>query len=82
MTKVLRWKPATAGGKNGSPAVRQTATLGDRSPTLPDDAAVAALALDLGKMIEAARQRVVAVAANAALTTLFQSGRFGELALR
>jgi len=37
---------------------------------VPDDAEVAALALDLGKMIEAAWQQV-AVAANAALTTLY-----------
>ena len=42
MTKVLRRKPATAGGKKDSPAVRQTATLGDRSPTLPEDAEVSA----------------------------------------
>ena len=70
MTKVPRTKPATAGCKKVSPPVRQTATRGDRSPTLPDDAEVAALALDLGKMIEAAWQQV-AVAANAALTTLY-----------
>ncbi len=41
----------------------------------PDDDEIAALALDLGKMIEAARHQV-AVAANAALTTLYwQIGR-------
>src|SRR5258708_40331467 len=46
-----------------------------RSALLPDDAKVAELALDLGKMIASARQQV-AVAANAALTTLYwQLGR-------
>ncbi len=70
MTKAPRRKPATAGGETASRAVRRTAALGDRSATLPDDAEVAALALDLGKMIEVARQQV-AVAANAALTTLY-----------
>ena len=35
-----------------------------------DDAVIASLAIDLGAMIEAARQQV-AIAANAALTTLY-----------
>jgi predicted nuclease of restriction endonuclease-like (RecB) superfamily len=70
MTKAPRRKPATAGGEKASPAVRETVAFGDRSPTLPGDAEVAAFALDLGKMIEAARLQV-AVAANAALTTLY-----------
>jgi predicted nuclease of restriction endonuclease-like (RecB) superfamily len=70
MTKAPRRKPATAGGEKASPAVRETVALGDRAPTLPGDTEVAAFALDLGKMIEAARLQV-AVAANAALTTLY-----------
>ena len=74
MTKPARKNPAKAGNKNLSGRRRQSFVVA-RSVTPPFDAEIAALALDLGKMIEAAR-RQVAVAANAALTMLYwQLGR-------
>jgi predicted nuclease of restriction endonuclease-like (RecB) superfamily len=76
--KSTRKKPLPMSGKKVSAARRQSAgVLAPSSSTtrLPYDADIAVLALDLGKMIEEAR-RQVAVAANAALTTLYwQLGR-------
>ncbi len=86
MTKPPRKKPPKAGTKKVAPAVRQLppkasgrknvatlsrepSALGTSSAAL-DDGQVAALVHDLGQMIDAAR-RQVAVAANAALTTLY-----------
>jgi len=85
MTKPPRKKPTKARAKKVSPAMTQmrpTASVGGKVSTAlrepsalaalsaaPDDAQVAALLRDLEQMIEAARQQV-AVAANAALTTL------------
>ncbi len=71
MTKPPRKKPPKAGAKKVSPAVRRspTATHASTSPA-PDGAEVAGLVRDLGQMIDAARKQV-AVAANAALTTLY-----------
>jgi len=75
MTRASRKKPAKAAGKTVSPAVKT----GKRSSTpsrelaadaSSEDAQVATLVRDLGQMIDAAR-RQVAVAANAALTTLY-----------
>ena len=73
MTKAPRKKSAKARGTNVSTALRESAAFAassSRSDLLPDDAEIVGLALDLGKMIETARQQV-AVAANAALTTLY-----------
>jgi hypothetical protein len=70
MTRLPRKKPATKGAMAVSSRSRASSARGRASPTAPNDAAVAALAIDLGKMIEAARQHV-AVAMNAALTTLY-----------
>ncbi len=70
MTKP-RNKPAKAGAKKASPRVTRTLA-STYAPTLPapNGAQVAALVRDLGQMIDAARKQV-AVAANAALTTLY-----------
>ncbi len=67
MTKPPSKKPAQKGGKKVSALRRRP---GGLAPAPPDDGEIAALALDLGKLIDAARQQV-AVAANAALTTLY-----------
>jgi predicted nuclease of restriction endonuclease-like (RecB) superfamily len=63
---------AAARGKKVSALRRQLAVKKPSAAVaaLANDADIAALALDLGKMIEAARQQV-AVAANAVLTTLY-----------
>lgn len=76
MTKVSPRKAAKTGCKRVSAGRRQSAAAAPgASLTLPDDVVITALALDLGKMIDAARQQV-ALAANAALTTLcWQLGR-------
>lgn len=78
MTKAPRKQAAKAGRRGVHAARTQSvaapATLGDTSSTelvvRPAEAEVTAFALDLGKMIDSARQQV-AVAANAALTTLY-----------
>lgn len=71
MTKPPRKKSAKTGAKKASPAVRPppAATHASTLPA-PDGAQVEALVHDLGQMIDAARKQV-AVAANAALTTLY-----------
>lgn len=78
MRKPARKKPAVVSRKKVSAARRQSAAVTAPSSVvaeLPDSAKIAALALDLGNMIEVARQQV-AVAVNAALTTLYwQIGR-------
>lgn len=63
-------KKSKASTKNLSDVRRQSAGPARPSTPLPDEREVAALASDLGRMIDAAR-RQVAVAANAALTTLY-----------
>lgn len=71
MTRPPRKRSAKASATKVSPAVRQAqATTHAPPPPSPDGAEVAGLARDLGRMIEAARTQV-AVAANAALTTLY-----------
>jgi predicted nuclease of restriction endonuclease-like (RecB) superfamily len=78
MRKPARKRPAAASGKKVSALRRQLAVVKKPSAAkaaLASDAEIAALAFDLRKMIEAARQQVVVVA-NAALTTLYwQIGR-------
>ena len=73
MKKRARNKTVQASSKKVSAARRQSALTA--TPSLQDDEEITALALDLGKMIEAARQQV-AIAANAGLSTLYwQLGR-------
>jgi predicted nuclease of restriction endonuclease-like (RecB) superfamily len=71
MTKPPRKKPAKVGAKQVSPPVRQSPADAHASALpAPDGGQVAVLVRDLGQMIDAARTQV-AVAANAALTTLY-----------
>lgn len=77
MKKPARTKSTKASRKKVSAVRRQSAATAVSAipAALPDDEEITSLALDLGKMIEAARQQV-AIAANAALTTLYwQLGR-------
>jgi predicted nuclease of restriction endonuclease-like (RecB) superfamily len=73
VTKALRKKPAKATVKRSSPAVGSSPAR-RRAPSspAPDEVQVATLVHELEHMIEGARQ-LVAVAANAALTTLYWS---------
>jgi predicted nuclease of restriction endonuclease-like (RecB) superfamily len=79
MTKPARKKRAKEARKRVSHALKRSVARGARAlgrssstdaGAIPTDAEVTALALDLGRMIESARQQV-AQAANAALTTLY-----------
>jgi predicted nuclease of restriction endonuclease-like (RecB) superfamily len=72
MTKPPRKKPVKVGAKKAPPPVRRSPAATAHASTLPapSGAEVAALVRDLGQMIDAARKDV-AVAANAALTTLY-----------
>lgn len=82
MKKPPRRKPAKVGTKRVSPAVKRGSATGKAGKALPvsprglaaasapNDGQVATLVQDLGRMIDAARKQL-AVAANAALTTLY-----------
>jgi hypothetical protein len=70
-TREGNWQKSLRGAETirGAPKARPDAS-STESLVLPADAEVTALALDLGKMIESARQQV-AQTANAGLTTLY-----------